>query len=93
MKSLKISAIIAILAVSLVSSTISIAEAKKASTDDKLSPKSYGLKTSSNQAIKSADKSDATTKFKNLKTEEIRSIQKIMEEQKASMYVKKTYRM
>lgn len=93
MKSLKISAIVVILVVSLVSSSISVVEAKKASTDDKLSPKSYGLKTSSNPVIKSTDKSDATTKFKNLKTEEIRSIQKIIEEQKASMYIKKAYRM
>lgn len=92
MKSLKISAIVVILVVSLVSSSISIVEAKKASTDDKLSPKIYGLKTSSNPVIKSTDKSDAT-KFKNLKREEIRSIQKIIEEQKVSMYIKKAYRM
>lgn len=92
MKSLKISAIIAILAVSLIASSISNAEAKKAATDDKLSPKSYGLKTSTNPSIKYADKSEII-KIKNLKMEEIKSLQKIIEEQKASMFIKKTYRM
>jgi hypothetical protein len=51
------------------------------------------VKTASNPVLKFVDKLETSSKIKNFKVEEIKSIQKIIEEQKAFEYIKKTYRM
>ncbi|MEM4253724.1 MAG: hypothetical protein QXE84_09410 [Candidatus Nitrosotenuis sp.] len=89
MKTIMATSIAAILVFAVTVANVSPAEAKKADTTDRLSPKSFGTKTMYKVSIeKSYDAQEPTMKL--LKSEQLKSKLKLMEAKKAKEITKKT---
>jgi hypothetical protein len=86
MKTIKVASIAAILVVALIFTNFSPAEARKAGVDDKLSPKSFGLKTNQKISIEKSysDKSEPIKKPFGLKSEQIKTKLKMAEAKKGA---------
>ncbi|MFN3655479.1 MAG: hypothetical protein ACK4TO_09200 [Candidatus Nitrosotenuis sp.] len=92
MKTIKATAIIVILTTSLIFATVSPAEARKATNDDKLSPKSYGIKTFQKTTMEKSYSDNSEQKKSFSKSEQIKTKLKQIEAKKALEFVKKTYK-
>lgn len=92
MNTVKATAVIAILAASLVFATVSPAEARKATNDDKLPPKSYGIKTLHKTSMEKSYPDNVEQKKSFNKSEQIKTKLKQIEAKKALEFVKKTYK-
>lgn len=92
MKTIKVTAMVAILVASLVFATTSPVEARKATNDDKLSPKSYGTKTFQKSTMEKSNQDNSDQKKSFDKAEQIKTKLKQLEAKKALEFVKKTYK-
>lgn len=88
MKTIAITALAAILAVTLIFTPFSAAEAKKADTSKRLSPNSFGPHTDTKVSV--AKTYDAKLKAQSAKADDL-SHRKLIEAQKAQDFAKKKY--
>jgi hypothetical protein len=92
MKAFSVVALAAILIMAVTFANFAPAEAKKAEVDERLSPKSFGPKTTHKVNIeKTYEKSDSAKKPLVLKSEQLKTKLKLAETKKAMDFVKKTY--
>jgi hypothetical protein len=91
MRTIKASVLVAVLATALVLGTVTNAEAKRTGIDEKLSPKSYGSKTSYKVTSEKVQQDIPEHKKFLMKSEQLKTKLKQIEAQKALEFFKKTY--